>query len=68
MLYPVATSQERCSSAESTKKAYDASEIELERRLSALCRRVLVFRSLRLTSVATDDSILSAVYSILISR
>jgi hypothetical protein len=33
-----------------------------------LCRRVLVFRSLRLTSVATDDSISSAVYSIPISR
>jgi hypothetical protein len=37
-------------------------------RLSALCRRVLVFRSLKLTSVATDDSISSTAYSILILR
>jgi hypothetical protein len=68
MLYPMATSQERCSSAELTKKAWDAFKIELERRLSALCQRVLVSQSLKLTSVATDDSISSAIYSILISR
>jgi hypothetical protein len=53
---------------ELTKKGYDASEIELERRLSALCQRVLVSRSLRLTLAATDDIISSTVYSILISR
>jgi hypothetical protein len=68
MPYPVATRQERCSSAELTKKPYDVFEIELEQRLSALSRRVLVFQSLKLTLVATDDSISPAVYSILISR
>jgi hypothetical protein len=68
MLYPMDTSQERCFSAELTKKPYDVFEIELEQRLSALCRRVLIFRSLKLTSVATDDSISSADYSILILR
>jgi hypothetical protein len=38
------------------------------RRLSPLYRRVLVFRSLKLTSAATDDSISSATYSIPILR
>jgi hypothetical protein len=37
-------------------------------KLSALCRKVLVFQRLKLTSVATDDSISSAVYFIPISR
>jgi hypothetical protein len=50
------------------KKAYDAFETELERRLSVLYQRVLVSQSSKLTSVATDDSISSVVYSILISR
>jgi hypothetical protein len=68
MLYPVATSQERCSSLELTKKPYDVFEIELEQRFSALYRRVLVFRSLKLTLVATDDIISSVAYSILILR
>jgi hypothetical protein len=39
-----------------------------ERRLSVLCRIVLVSRSLRPTSAATNDSISLVVYSILISR
>jgi hypothetical protein len=43
-------------------------EIKPGRRLSVLYQRVLVSRSLRLTSAATDDSISSIVYSILISR
>jgi hypothetical protein len=34
----------------------------------SLCRGVLVSRSLKLTSAATDDNISSVVYSILISR
>jgi hypothetical protein len=38
------------------------------RRLSALCRRVLVFRSLKLTLAATEDNISSAAYSIPILR
>jgi hypothetical protein len=68
MLYPVSTNPGPCSLAELMMKPYDAFRIELKRRLSALCRRVLVFRSLKLTSAATDDSISLAAYSILILR
>jgi hypothetical protein len=41
---------------------------QTERRLLVLCQRVLVSRSSIPTSAATDDSISSVVYSILISR
>jgi hypothetical protein len=68
MLYPVATNQEPCSLVESMEKPYDAFETALGRRLLALCRRVLVFQSLKLTLAVTDDSISLAAYSIPILR
>jgi hypothetical protein len=68
MLYPVDTNQEPCFLVALMKNPWGASETAPGRRLSALYRRVLVFRSLRLTSAATDDSISSAAYSIPILR
>jgi hypothetical protein len=68
MLYPVATNHEPCSLVELMKKPYDVFEIALGRRLSALCRRVLVFRNLKLILAATDDNISSTAYSIPILR
>jgi hypothetical protein len=68
MLYPVDTNQEPCFLVALMKNPWGASETAPGRRLSALCRRVLVFQSLRLTSAPTDDSISSVAYSIPILR
>jgi hypothetical protein len=56
------------SSVVSMMKSWAMSGIKPERRLSVLYQRVLVSRSLKQTSAATDDSISSVVCFILISK
>jgi hypothetical protein len=68
MLYLVGIGRERFSSVVLTTKGWAACGIRPAQRLSVLYQRVSVFRSSKQISAATDDSTLSVVYFIPISR
>jgi hypothetical protein len=68
MLYLAGIGRERFSSVALMTKGWAACGIRPARRLSVLYQRVLVSRSSKQISAATDDSISSTVYFIAISR
>jgi hypothetical protein len=68
MLYLEDIGREHFSLVASMTKSWAVSRIRLERRLSVLYQRVLVSRSSKQISAATDDSTSSVVYFIPISR